>query len=109
MEAEKLIKLWLGHPKQAIKSGYLFAAKSGRPPQQRNVLRALHATGKKVGLHVFRRFRTETLRRARVPKEKRRKPNAGPLQGYMPFHGHDFPILHQDTESPSFQTRPMID
>ena len=26
--------------------------------------RALHATGKKVGLHAFRRFRTETLRRA---------------------------------------------
>jgi integrase len=51
------------------KSGYLFAAKSGRPLQQRNVLRALHATGKKVGLHAFRRFRTETLRRARVPEE----------------------------------------
>ena len=33
-----------------------------------NVLRALHATGKKVGLHSFRRFRTETLRRARVPE-----------------------------------------
>jgi integrase len=53
----------------ADKSGYLFAAKSGRPLQQRNVLRALHATGKKVGLHAFRRFRTETLRRARVPEE----------------------------------------
>jgi integrase len=51
------------------KSGYLFAAKSGRPLQQRNVLRALHATGKKVGLHAFRRFRTETLRRARVPED----------------------------------------
>ena len=36
---------------------------------QRNVLRALHATGKKVGLHSFRRFRTETLRRARVPED----------------------------------------
>ncbi|MGC1618289.1 MAG: hypothetical protein WA765_07340, partial [Candidatus Acidiferrum sp.] len=33
---------------------------------QRNVLRALHATGKKVGLHVFRRYRVETLRRART-------------------------------------------
>jgi integrase len=53
----------------AGKSGYLFAAKSGRPLQQRNVLRALHATGKKVGLHAFRRFRTETLRRARVPED----------------------------------------
>ena len=52
-----------------VKSGYLFAAASGRPLQQRNVLRALHATGKKVGLHSFRRFRTETLRRARVPED----------------------------------------
>jgi integrase len=50
-------------------SGYLFAAASGRPLQQRNVLRALHATGKKVGFHAFRRFRTETLRRARVPED----------------------------------------
>lgn len=53
----------------AGKAGYLFAAKSGRPLQQRNVLRALHATGKKVGLHAFRRFRTETLRRTRVPED----------------------------------------
>jgi integrase len=53
----------------ADKRGYLFAAKSGLPLQQRNVLRALHATGKKVGLHAFRRFRTETLRRARVPED----------------------------------------
>lgn len=51
------------------KSGYLFAAASGRPLQPRNVLRALHATGKKVGFHSFRRFRTETLRRARVPED----------------------------------------
>jgi integrase len=51
------------------KPGYLFAAKSGRPLQQRNVHRALHATGKKVGLHAFRRFRAETLRRARVPED----------------------------------------
>jgi integrase len=51
------------------KSGYLFAAATGRPLQQRNVLRALHATGKKVGFHAFRRFRTETLRRARVPED----------------------------------------
>ena len=48
----------------ANKSGYLFATSSGCPLAQRNVLRALHATGKKIGLHSFRRFRTETLRRA---------------------------------------------
>jgi HK97 family phage prohead protease len=51
------------------KSGYLFATASGRPLAPRNVLRALHATGKKVGFHAFRRFRTETLRRARVPED----------------------------------------
>jgi integrase len=53
----------------ANESAYLFATNTGRPLGQRNVLRALHATGKKVGLHVFRRFRTETLRRARVPED----------------------------------------
>lgn len=53
----------------ARKSGYLFAANSGRPLQRRNVLRALNATGKKVGFHAFRRFRTETLRRSRVPED----------------------------------------
>ena len=36
---------------------------------QRNALHALHKTGKKVGFHAFRRFRTETLRRARVPED----------------------------------------
>jgi len=51
------------------KSGYLFATKSGRSLQQRNVRRALHASGKKVGFHAFRRFRTETLRRAQVPED----------------------------------------
>ncbi len=56
----------------AGKSGYLFATASGRPLAQRNVLRALHATGKKVGLHAFRRFRTETLRRAAVPQDLER-------------------------------------
>lgn len=50
-------------------SGYLFATKNGRPLQQRNVLRALHATRKGIGFHAFRRFRTETLRRARVPED----------------------------------------
>lgn len=53
----------------AGKTGYLFAAKNGKPLDQRNVLRALHATGKKVGLHSFRRFRAETLRRSRVPED----------------------------------------
>jgi len=60
------------HPCQrfrSIKSGYLFATSSGTPLGQRNVLRALHAIGKKIDLHSFRRFRTETLRRARVPKD----------------------------------------
>lgn len=46
------------------KAGYLFATKSGRPLEQRNVNRAAG-----VGLHAFRRFRTETLRRARVPED----------------------------------------
>jgi len=45
---------------------------SASPLGQRNVLRALHATGKKVGLHAFRRFRTETIRRARVPLDLER-------------------------------------
>jgi integrase len=65
--AEPLARLL--HEQTAGKSGYLFAAKSRRPLQQRNVLRALHATGRKVGLHAFRRFRTETLRRGRVPED----------------------------------------
>jgi integrase len=51
------------------KSGYLFATKSGRALQQRNVRRALHGTRKKVGFHAFRRFRAETLRRAQVPED----------------------------------------
>jgi hypothetical protein len=48
------------------KSGYLFPTASGKPLGQKNVLRALYAKGKKIGLHSFRRFRTETLRRAPV-------------------------------------------
>jgi integrase len=46
------------------KTGYMFATRSGRPIAQRNVHRAAG-----VGLHAFRRFRTETLRRARVPED----------------------------------------
>jgi integrase len=52
----------------AGKTGYLFAASTGNPLQQRNVLGVLHDT-KKVGLHAFRRFRTEVLRRARCPED----------------------------------------
>jgi len=50
----------------AEKSAYLFATSSGRPLAQRI---GRHAAGKKVGLHAFRRFRTETLRRVRVPED----------------------------------------
>jgi integrase len=48
----------------AGKTGYLFATKSGRPLGQRNALRS---SGK--SLHAFRRFRTEVLRRAGVPRD----------------------------------------
>jgi integrase len=51
------------------KTGYVFAANNGTPLGQRNVLRALHRTGKRVGFHAFRRFRTEVLRRSRVPED----------------------------------------
>lgn len=54
----------------ADKSGYLFATrKSNRPLAQRNVLRALHDTGVRVGFHAFRRFRTQVLRRAAAPED----------------------------------------
>ena len=46
------------------RSGYLFATKSGRPLTQRHALRA---SG--VGLHAFRRFRSEVIRRAGVPRD----------------------------------------
>jgi integrase len=46
------------------KTGYLFATWSGRPISQRNINRAAG-----VALHAFRRFRTETLRRNRVPED----------------------------------------
>jgi integrase len=46
------------------RSGYLFATKTGRPLGQRNVLRA---SG--VGCHAFRRFRSEVIRRAGVPRD----------------------------------------
>jgi integrase len=65
--AEPLARLLRGYV--VGKSEYLFATASGRPLIQRNVLGMLHSTGKKVGFHAFRRFRTETLRRARVPED----------------------------------------
>jgi integrase len=65
--AEPLARLLRGYVDGKV--GYLFATKNGSPLQQRNVLRALHATGKRVGFHAFRRFRTETLRRERVPED----------------------------------------
>jgi len=65
--AEPLAELL--HRYVEAKSGYLFATASGHPMSQRNVHRALHASGKRVGFHAFRRFRTETLRRARVPED----------------------------------------
>jgi len=65
--AQPLAQLLRGYVSGKVE--YLFATKNGSPLQQRNVLRALHATGKKVGFHAFRRFRTETLRRARVPED----------------------------------------
>jgi integrase len=46
------------------KDGYLFATRSGRPIGHRNVNRAAG-----VGVHALRRFRIETLRRARVPED----------------------------------------
>ena len=64
---EPLARLPRDHARN--KSGYLFATSTGQPLSQRNVLRALHATGKRVGLHAFRRFRAETLRRAGVPED----------------------------------------
>jgi integrase len=63
---EPLARLLQDHA--AGKSDYLFAASTGNPLMQRNVLGVLHDT-KKVGLHAFRRFRTEVLRRARTPED----------------------------------------
>lgn len=53
----------------ATKSGYLFCTAGGRPLAQRNVHHVLHAAGARAGFHALRRFRTETLRRARVPED----------------------------------------
>jgi integrase len=56
-------------PYVAGKTGYLFATANGRPLQQRNVLRVLHSTGKRIGFHAFRRYRAAVLRKARVPED----------------------------------------
>jgi len=54
----------------ADKAGYLLTTRNGqRPLGPRNVLRALHDTGVRVGFHAFRRFRTETIRRAGTPQD----------------------------------------
>jgi integrase len=55
----------------ASTKGYLFETARGRPLQQRNVLRILHAV-KPVGFHAFRRFRLTWLRRNGVPKDLER-------------------------------------
>jgi integrase len=54
------------------KSGLLFATRDGKPLSQRNVRRALLKAGGTCGFHGFRRFRTETLRRERIPEDLRR-------------------------------------
>jgi integrase len=53
-------------------SGLLFATRDGKPLSQRNVLRSLLNAGGTCGFHGFRRFRTETLRRERIPEDLRR-------------------------------------
>jgi len=53
----------------AVKSGYLFTGRAGRPKIQRNVLRSLQDRIATSGLHSFRRFRTEVLRRAGTPED----------------------------------------
>lgn len=53
-------------------SSFLFSTAHGRPLMQRNLLRVLHATGRKVGFHAFRRFRLTWLRKNCVPKDLER-------------------------------------
>jgi integrase len=53
----------------AGKTGLLFHTQKGKPLSQRNVLRALLKSGATCGFHGFRRFRTETLRKERVPED----------------------------------------
>jgi integrase len=65
------LSLWLGCSANFIadKQGYLFATANGKPLQHRNVLRVLHGTGERVGLHAFRRSRSAVLRKAQVPED----------------------------------------
>lgn len=51
----------------ARKPGFVFSTRSGKPMSYRNVLRHLYSR-KKIGLHAFRRFRAEQLRRSGVPE-----------------------------------------
>jgi integrase len=51
------------------KSGLLFATRTGGALSHRNVLRAFYTAGAMCGFHALRRFRTETLRRDRVPED----------------------------------------
>jgi integrase len=64
---DELAKVLCEHVRQT--DAYLFASRNHTPLIDRNVLKALHATGVKVGFHALRRYRTETLRRARVPED----------------------------------------
>jgi integrase len=64
---DELAKVLCEHVRQT--DAYLFATKNGTPLVDRNALKVLHGTGIKVGFHALRRFRTETLRRARVPED----------------------------------------
>jgi len=52
----------------AGKSGLLFCTRKGGPLSYRNVVRAWYASGASCG-HALRRFRTEQLRRQRVPED----------------------------------------
>ena len=64
--AEPLAFLLGVYAAQKVKapSEFLFSTRSGRPIAQRNALRVAG-----VGLHAFRRFRAEVLRRAGVPQD----------------------------------------
>ena len=66
--AEPLAAMFREYIANIPAGSYLFATASGKPMNQRNVLRMLHSK-RKVGLHVFRRFRTSVLRKTRVPED----------------------------------------
>lgn len=51
--------------------GYVFATSTGKPFQQRNLLRVLHNV-KTVGMHAFRRYRLTWLRKMGVPRDLER-------------------------------------